>query len=229
MMELKLFGIFEIKSRTRQTLTGERIHHCLHQLAWTPRWWHCSCSPLPFFHLMTVDQVGVDLTIGLGDGCPHRRRIKRSVSSGHEYFHSSPVRAVFLILFTAVAHLLYIFSSFKFKWKQERSFILLLSLIFLPSSILRLDKLIQCSCPASIRISPGSTKIPSDMFGAKDLAWRLKASGHAAVARIVPPATTTKLCTISPVLILISISEQKWEVITRPRCSWGPVYGSQPL
>ena len=74
-------------------------------------------------------------------------------------------------------------------------------------------KLIQCSCPASIRISPGSTKIPSDMFGAKDLAWRLKASGHAAVARIVPPSTTTKLCTISPVLILISISEQKWEVI----------------
>ena len=93
---------------------------------------------------MTVDQVGVDLTIGLGDGCPHRRRMKRSVSSGHGSFHSSPLRAVFLILFTAVAHLLYIFSSFKFKWKQERSFTLLLSLIFLPSSIFRRH---CCFCP----------------------------------------------------------------------------------
>ena len=39
------------------------------------------------FHLMAVNQVGVDLTIGLGDGCGS--------------FHSSPFCwAVFLILFT---------------------------------------------------------------------------------------------------------------------------------
>ena len=36
------------------------------------------------FHRMAVDQVGVELTIGLGDGC------------GRRAFHSSPVWAVFL-------------------------------------------------------------------------------------------------------------------------------------
>ena len=31
----------------RQTLPGERIHHCLHQLARNPWWWHWSFLPLP--------------------------------------------------------------------------------------------------------------------------------------------------------------------------------------
>ena len=75
-------------------------------------------------------------------------------------------------------------------------------------------KHIHCLWPAIPAVSPLSTPKPSDVYGIICHSGCAQSSRLAHIASIVPPACATYLTTISVApVVLVSVSEKKWEVI----------------
>ena len=74
-------------------------------------------------------------------------------------------------------------------------------------------KHIQCLWPAIPAISPLSTIHPSDIRATIRHSGCAQSSRLAQVASSVPPACATCLTTICAPVVLVSVSEKKWEVI----------------